>query len=153
MQFTHPPEYRTPTVSLCFWVPDIQPIPGWRVEGVTWANRPRDPKTFFFVILALPSEDLFRWATFRWLPFRYRSPFRRVALPTGRPPDGSRRVALSASQSGPSEREAENAPGAPLLGAASRHTARGDKLNALLCLLKPLVVTKLDLLVATRTRN
>ena len=41
--------------------------------------------------------------------------FRRVALPMGRPP--------CESQRGPSEREAEDAPGAPLLGAASRHAA------------------------------
>ena len=48
-----------------------------------------DPKTFFFVILALRRKISSDGSTFRWVPFRYRSPFRRVALPTGRPPDGS----------------------------------------------------------------
>ena len=48
------------------------------------------PKNFFLCYFSPPvGRDLFRWVTFRWLPFRYRSPFRRVALPTGRPPDGS----------------------------------------------------------------
>ena len=52
-------------------------------------------------------------------------PSRWVALPMGRSSDGSpfRWVALSASQPGPSEREAENASRPPLPCAAPRRTA------------------------------
>ena len=64
-----------------------------RVEGVTWANRPRDPKTFLFVILALPSEVVALQSsdgsTFRWVALPDLSLFRWVALPMGRPSDGS----------------------------------------------------------------
>ena len=82
----------------------------------------RRPPNFFVYYFGLPigrEVIYFRWVTFRWVTFRW------VALPMGRPYDGSpfRWVVLSASQPGPSQREAEDAAGAPLLGAAPRHTA------------------------------
>ena len=56
------------------------------VEGVTWANRPRDPKTFLFVILVLPSEEIYSdGSAFRWVALPDGSLFRWVALPMGRP--------------------------------------------------------------------
>ena len=59
-------------------------------RGCNFGKSTSRPKNFFLCYFSPPvGRDLFRWVTFRWLPFRYRSPFRRVALPTGRPPDGS----------------------------------------------------------------
>ena len=99
------------------WTPRA---PGSKAGGKS-TSRPQN----FFVCYFSPPIGSCSPPSFRWVALPMGRPSRSVALPMGRSSDGSpfRWVALSASQPGPSEREAENASRPPLPCAAPRRTA------------------------------